>query len=526
MSGPEFLTPRHGVNQLTKLAESAFRTNDFASAFIAWQMVNQITQSEASWVYMEEAGRCGGLTVTKIDNAGNLIAAVARILGDSGEHLAAHTIYRAEQLDFRVPSCYRNSAVVRKALAHQQIRNPARTSGFGRRRSSERSDWLRLDYASPRLDRNENCILEAGYVAKVRRIQCLSQKVDPQFDDHRVGDIGVLELDHALCFAGSHAIIESSRVLLDVLSRDTARTASTESDPLVDAVDSDTVLVYRSTYYQSEIEVPSGVFLAYPATQAWGHFFNQVLIRVAILGKVFDISALPPLLIKDDVPEVFVQVLLKLFPGATIFRVPQGTAVKCGKLLVVPSWVSCPPYEAWSLDGDLRRTHQEPFSADLMSKVLLDYCGALRATRTRSRRIYLSRKTAKYRRSELDNHLSLLAQSRGFEVVDIGTLDFDEQLRLAVTTKCLAGLYGSNWEVPVALSESGCQSLIIHHDRPHEWAGLAWAYESRTSNQMNALLGHRKTQTLGYGPESYHVGFSLSEPQLNLFCKVLDDFGD
>lgn len=329
----------------------------------------------------------------------------------------------------------------------------------------------------------------------------------------------VIRLAGVGCTVGSEFMSTNSGSFIDGLLLEGAQTANTRDDSRILFSSGSEVFHFVTTDASAlEIEEPA-LWLAYASTDSWGEWFNYSLLRAALAAEVNFMGARIAV-VAEETPQAYLKGLSQLFPELRLVRLPRGTYVRAKALIVVPARFCNPSHEYWSLEGDRRRVHSEPQTSSVVGKYLRRL--AKPEDHVAPRRIFMSRANARYRRGNTEHVLELLASKHGFKVTEMGHLTLGEQVGAALSGRVFFGQCGSNWDLLSSVIAPHTKTLLIHHDRPSEWAAQAWVMKDAGAT-CDFVLGSRNFLGIGYGPETYHLPVHLDSEQIEAIQSWLED---
>ena len=342
----------------------------------------------------------------------------------------------------------------------------------------------------------------------------------------RISEAQIICVQNATFSSESELIRTKEGYFADAVTKSDALAHNTREDSLIVATDGKRVIVKREMPDRQPEEVEAAFWLAYPTTFAWGHFFNEVLLRCAVMSTHELFNSIQfnsiqfnsiqfnsiPIIISAQVPESFEKFLHIIFPQCKIMRIPRGTSIQVNRAYVVPIRISRPSHEYWSLHGDLKRLHAEPevsgLLRDLINKVNIPLDNQT------PKKIFLSRSGALYRRGINNRLFTLLAEKHSYSITDLGAFSAIEQISMIKNASHFFGEIGSQWDLVATLSRRPSKALIVHHDRPFEWEGLHWLLTNGVGEGLNLIVGKRGYESIGFGEKQTHLPISLNDSQI------------
>lgn len=258
----------------------------------------------------------------------------------------------------------------------------------------------------------------------------------------------------------------------------------------------------------------TALYLAPLFGTAWGHFWAEIAVRLALLNGAPSARCSPiPIILSDHHIPAARQTIVGLMPdGYEPYFLPEGTHFEAETLLIVdvPIFRPCTIPDGTRLDEKRVHSCQRLYSAieDRLLKSL-----NLSSDSSVYRRIFWSRKGAKQRRSGLlEALLESLARAHDFEVIDPSELPITEQISAAQSAQVSFGAYGSWLNQISTFSAPGSQHLIITNDRPFE---CRYAFTNALERGLNITIGQgmRGVPIPYYVASNYH-GIVNATPQL------------
>ena len=503
MGLPEKLDSNIRTQQIWNLIAQANLKGDYASSMIGYNSLFQTTKSEGAYVGYLEAARLLGY----VDLFGIPLNINGPIIEEHLGHHASHLVECwMDQNDYSTNSRHYENSPYRSNLK----------SALGR---SFLRDGLDRSCLSP--DLKEIRIMPLRSIASDKQLVVFSSntfQISPDFENHadslNVHECVIHQLNNCILIAESELCFFEKSFYVDSTSHVSAKHHDPRNDSVILAssdqkvvVDSDFDLTNNVQFFEN------GIWLGQPTTSAWGHWFAEVLMRLAILTQAPDLLKLP-CFISQSVPESFVEFALFLFPDAKFTRIPSGTKCSFKTVVVIPNRISRPDCEFFSLNADHLRIHCEPEVSGLLRMQMR--AKASTTSKPDIRRVFLSRHGAIHRQSSTQRILELYAHKFGFKQVEMGSLAPQDQINLAVNSNFIYGEAGSAWDVVSTAADNCTRALIVHHDRPTEWSALHLELaENIGIENLTIVKGRRPLTKIGYGDKQTQDSIVLTIESFN-----------
>jgi hypothetical protein len=514
MGFPESISQYEVAQELSLLAQRSAEKSDFLGCYLAYSESFSISGSVGDLVMMTESKRLIGM----LDSVGYpkdlSIQNIVSTLGEAGEALVAKAILLKENLtpeDITVISkCFKNSKVVNQSLSTRKLfKNDLKNS-----KNVVEENVFGIENASPK----EKTLIFRSYIADVPPLVIASSAIPVTSKSRqiRIPDVEVLEMQNVLMWAGSDLIRSEGILFTDSGTADVARFRNTYDDETILAVSQDKVL--RLNLNEKEpLQMSSIFYAAYPTTEAWGEWFTFVLCRLAVLSHCFPNRKMT-IVILNSVPKEFVLIAENLYPDFNFIGLERGQAITADTAYFIPSWYSANCHEYWSMGGDSLRLQFELNVSNLLRQRLNMM---IPDSIEMPQKIFYNRSGARYRQGSAESILSLLAEKHRYTSVNMGALSIVEQVVASRSAVRSFGQCGSNWDLVAITARTGHKSLIVHHDRPHEWQAIAWIYGAFSNEPPSFVLGSRRIPSIGYGMESYHQAVELSKENIDYLDEKL-----
>ena len=494
---------------LVAYAHDAGRRGSWLEANLLWTELDRVDPTDLHRVMALETGRLAGFLPLSSLSARDSPVAIIRVLGaDYAQHLLADLIRRRPSPEPQVLELIEQNfnpvpESIRRALIQVALDEPAtaRLLQLG-------AEMVRLRSISS-APAQRTVSLYCGIEVDLPELQSLFEEV-PVGDSNLRAEFRhtqILYIQRAVMTSESDAIEVDGDWYFDAVSYAHSHILDVTSDPIVLAASAENVAI--SPPHLSTDSIPSGLWLAYPLTHAWGHFVLECLTRLAILHAAEECDE-ETALVSRAVPESFLDFARYVYPWVKFVRVEPGASVQIVGCLIIPSRALTPGRFRWSADGN-RYPNMDPLSLGLLGEHMresLDRHGD--SAPMFPSRVYVDRTSATYRRSNSENGVRAIAESHGFHVVDPGTLSPAQEVNLFVNAVDLCGFSGSQVLLTVAMRSPG-RLLYFYHDESTEMRSLSYSMEICTGVRPNWILGSRARFLPGYSEQSIHQQIELSE---------------
>jgi hypothetical protein len=514
MGFPEPISQYEVTQELSLLAQRSGERSDFLGCYLAYSELFSISGSVGDLVMMTESKRLIGM----LDFVGYpkelSIQSIVNTLGQAGEALVAKAILLKENLiseDIAVISeNFKNSKVVNQSLSTRKL--------FKADLKNSINIVEENVYGIENASHHEKSLIFKSYIADVPPLAIASSviPVTSKSRQIRIPDVEVLEMQKVLMWAGSDLIRSEGVLFTDSGTADAARFRNTYDDERILAVSQDKVL-RLSVNDKEPLSMGSIFYAAYPTTEAWGEWFTFVLCRLAVLSHCFPNRRMT-IAILNSVPKEFVLIAENLFPDFNFIGLERGQEILADTAYFIPSWYSANCHEHWSMGGDLLRLQFEFNISNLLRR---RFDKTIPDSILMPRKVFYNRTGARYRQGSAESILSLLAEKHRYTSVNMGGLSIFDQVNVSRSAVRSFGQCGSNWDLVAITARTGHKSLIVHHDRPHEWQAIAWMYGAFSNNPPSFVLGSRRVPSIGYGMESYHQPVELSKENIDFLDEQL-----
>lgn len=249
----------------------------------------------------------------------------------------------------------------------------------------------------------------------------------------------VVDLPNARIFSKSDTIVTQDEAVLNDLPAHPVfgGLADLRDDRLVLAQKGDCFLI--ATTGREFPEHPGGIFLGGAASGEFGHWVQELLMKLRFFAQHSDFARLP-IIVDQDMPQSHFDYLKCLVPNELVL-LPRDSGLLCRRLLVAPT----PTFHPLHVFGnDVSRNEVGALSSEglryLRAGVLANRSADPPA---RTRKLYLSRRNMRWRRVTNDGEIAAFLAARGFEVVNIEQLSFVDQVELFRAAEFIVAPEGS-----------------------------------------------------------------------------------
>ena len=503
MGMPEKLDDFRLQQELYKMAFHANTNNDWVSCYIAWSELQKRFPSETTLVMVNETSRLIGM----IDSTGiDPRLTHESIISTLGEHCGPllEKYYFANGISELTQDHLAKYSGIEAAVAIALVQRTKR------RKNLKDLETIEIEPISK--VNGDSVTVFPSY--EVSTSDFRQRSYEREFEHFfKISEAQVNCVQNATFWSESELIWTKDGYFADAVTQSDALAHNTREDFLIVASDGRNAVVKAGMPSSQSVKIEAAFWLAYPTTFAWGHFFNEVLLRCAVMTK-HELFNKIPVIISEQVPESFEEFLHLIFPKCKIIRIPRGTSIQINRAYVVPIRISRPSHEYWSLHGDLIRLHAEPEVSGLLRSLISKV--DLPTDNPTPKKIFLSRSGALHRRGINDRLLTLVAEKHNYSVVDLGKFTAIDQISMIKNSSHFFGEIGSQWDLVATMAQRSSKALIVHHDRPFEWEGLHWVLTNNVGdNCLKLIIGKRGYESIGFGEKQTHLPISLNDSQID-----------
>lgn len=315
-----------------------------------------------------------------------------------------------------------------------------------------------------------------------------------------------------LTWCGTQLMIDlaDNTVLVDTATHDGAQDLDFRHDSVVWGLARDHVVWSAPTSPRNEtVVLQDCLWLGYPLSRAWGHWFYEFLTRIALFADSYPSPSFS-VAIPSDTPTNFVDVVRLLWPEATILRIPLRTKVLLEGGFVINAPVCYGHGIHPSVSGHMRQLSAEPLGIEALRKAVALRLGNEERGKGPGLRIFLSRASSSNGRGNLDRMLSEEAVNLGYRTIDPSDLTIKEELTLALQIERATGLAGSQLLIALLGREHSKLVTVGHELLDHDSRGFAWCHRSVIGGSLEAILGYRTSGSQLRSEQSMHRDFQLS----------------
>lgn len=249
----------------------------------------------------------------------------------------------------------------------------------------------------------------------------------------------VAELRNAVIFSKSDTVLaEDGTVLNDLPSHpDFGQFADLRGDSLVVAQRPGSFLIALPRTHP--LAHPGGIFLGGTASGEFGHWVQELLMKLQFFAQHPDFGRLP-IIVDQAMPQSHFD-YLKCLVRNELVLLPDKSAFSCRRLLVAPTPTFHPLY---MFRNDLSRAEIGALSPAGLRFLRAQVLGNLNiGAPERARKLYLSRRNTRWRRVINDAEIAEFLGGHGFEVIEIEQYSFADQVKLFRDAECIVAPEGS-----------------------------------------------------------------------------------
>jgi hypothetical protein len=319
----------------------------------------------------------------------------------------------------------------------------------------------------------------------------------------------IIRLKNSTVWIESDAIFVDGQFVIDQAGQLGGLGVNFNSDTRIRSANNSKVIV-TTTRPVNQIRVKKGLFLAYPMTHAWGHFYRSVLSRLAFALEMYLDGDLD-LILSSRVTQAGRDAIQMLHPKLRLHFFDPNTEIVVEELLVVPSRGFAPEEIMPGFETDKNRLTTD---IEAMRLIRSRFQQIFKADISTGNSLYWSRGTANYRKGNSDKILEQRARGLGLDIADLGNLSILDQGRIVAHAKTSFGFYGSHLNNVATMAPIGSSHLIVTNDRPYEWQTLYCALSELLEVEPLIVQGHGQLSLPYYAPENYHSSTELEFDQI------------
>lgn len=437
-------------------------TGDFQRSYLAWKNLYEKRPSLENMVMTYETARILGLETVLNKLSKSLdIASILKVLGeDFADHALIDLMRRKKGLS-------NNDSVEIQRLMKEGSEDllraiVARSMNDNLEVALGQSDLSLESYRSIRtISCNKTILSKSRFYRLSRRISVgfSFSNFIPGLHFTRVRSIEILHPKEIEVYSQSDLVKYENLYFVDRIDYKNSKFLSLQNDSRIFATNFRGELVVRKP--KEGKDLLRTLWAAYPATENWGHFFIEVLLRLAIAceaGAEFESIS-----ISDLVPDVFIDFIRFLAPSIEIIKVNGHSRYRLIDSFVIPSSVML-PYRFYCFPKGTNLLLIDPRAGKSFDALVQNSLSYIEENRFKNKpRFFLSRQNAKYRLTPQAAEIEDLASTSGYEVVDPGSLSVADEISLFINARHLVGYAGSGWLLSL-VSHHLESAVIIGHD--------------------------------------------------------------
>ena len=504
------------VQHLYQMAERAAAQGDWRRLYIARAELNRVAPSTVNSLWQADAARMLGL----LPVSGSFEPDEIAMLQADGHSLYPNLLATAIEVgalntsdlaSLDLSQFLGNDRLVR-AIAYATLHQGFQTSELDQLLVSEYPVTQIRDFWNKSAQQ-----LSDEYVVDVSRFLSESKPETKKVQQINVESAQIIRLTNSTIWIESDAMFVDGQFVIDQAGRLGGHGVNFGSDARIRSANDKQVIV-TTTKSVNQISVKKGLFLAYPTTHAWGHFYPSVLCRLAFALEMYPDGDLD-LILSTRVTQAGRDAIQMLHPELRLHFFEPNTEIMVEELLVVPSRGFTPEeiMPGYEIDQDrlidveamrlIRSRFQEIFKTDSSVRGCL----------------YWSRGTANYRKGHSDKILENHARWTGLDIADLGNLSFLDQGRVVANAKTSFGFYGSHLNNVATMAPIGSNHLIVTNDRPYEWQTLYLILSELLEVEPQIVQGHSQLSLPYYAPENYHSSTELEFDQIERITVAMSE---
>ena len=319
--------------------------------------------------------------------------------------------------------------------------------------------------------------------------------------------LGVQVHENAQATVGSDLLKLGKEFYVDLNSWPGSKFHNTKNDSKIVSFSEKSFVIRKNS--SATIDLDKACFLGYPTLDAWGHFVNEGLTRLAVFEESRFLQNVP-CIVSKKVPSSFLKLAQFIFPNVDFIRLDEGVQLTVKTLYVSP-YVTFPAHNIhWSHGDEDLRLNAELNSFILLKKYIHKSTSGTTGSSFSNKKVMLDRQLSNYRKSRNTDLLRQIAIDSSYLIVDPGSLGPEDQLHLFRDAVSFFGQSGSGWFL-VPSNEQSANSIMVGHEQSGDWRGLAWVISKMLNFELGFVLGKRDFPIPGYSEILYHQDFHLSE---------------
>lgn len=298
----------------------------------------------------------------------------------------------------------------------------------------------------------------------------------------------VAELSNVLIASKSSVIVTKDGFALNDVAayQPYSSYVSLEYDKTIRARNGDAILNFNN--YPTTI-IEEGIFMSGLASEYFGHWVPEFLIKLKAYEHHPDFLKLP-LIVDRKMPQSHFDYLQSIVKNRLIY-LEEGINFECKRLLVAPTATFYPV--------ELTPSHPIPQAeigalspeglAWLREKVLAAYPCDENSITPCNQKIYLSRRNMSWRKVTNEAEIAAFVTAHGYQVVDIETLSFQDQIKLFRNAQSIIAPNGSSLLNLIFASQT-TKLIVLSQSEIHNWGGYYGPFHT-LGYDMVFLLGDK-----------------------------------
>jgi hypothetical protein len=277
--------------------------------------------------------------------------------------------------------------------------------------------------------------------------------------------------------------------------------------------------VIKNWTCDSSYQIEDVLWMGYPGTENFGHFYAECLLRLAVASKG-NANFFTRIAILEESNKKFGSFLKSLFPQIEIVELKRNKVYKGKNVRVIPSTFFLP------INLNSRFRNQDLAWGDPRASWLLrELCRkALDQNESNSpqfaSRIFLNRSTATNRLGNDEGKVEALLNQFGYQSVDPGELSPVEELNLLYFAKSIVGFFGSQLLLSSVARDLDLLIVIDSNSRPD--IDLFILNINRNTKMKFDVIGNQSDKRRRYGENSIQRSEKLTPRNFKQLMKILD----
>lgn len=322
--------------------------------------------------------------------------------------------------------------------------------------------------------------------------------VSPEYQcEAKLPDSYLAEFKNATVFSHTELIIVNETALYDEVERDTKYIYAIKS-PILSKVDNHTLTLRIPSHAPKTIE--TGIHLSKDHTVNYFHWIIECLPRLSLISQL---DKTIPLLVDDEIPPQFFEALAVLNSDQRpVIRLKSAQSYLVKKLYY-PS-----PLSTVHDNRDVPLYYKDAIYSPKAIRFVRDtVLQQLNIQNPRPwRKIFLSRKNARYRQLLNSMEIENFLVTQGFEIVFAEHLSFYAQVHLFSDAKIIIGQSGAGM-TNFIFSPKECKILMLYNRVPQVNLHLFGALAAITGNDLEFAIG--KVPFVLSKTYQYHADFEV-----------------